>query len=434
MKVNRVALLVAAFFCFCGFDVNGSTNECSPCEKVDLSASPHTPVSIFDGINKKSVPKTGFAVYGWLQTGITINEYGQKNRYDSPYISPVHRQLAGDSANSHLLTQEQQSDFKLNQLWLGVERPLDPRKELDWGFQSNLAYGTDVRYTQCNSDKTFDYGWGCGDYSLSIVSLYGDVGYKNLSVRVGKFDAETRNESFSAPATFFYTCTYASFNDPTLSGVRAAYRINDHWTVLSAWSTGEGTSFENKFDDNGILFQVRFTPTKSTLLKYSFFLEHNNGLNKRADAATRYGRDFLTRDWSTHQVVFQWDITSHWRFETEGFSHSRQMHTNRGDETGFSNGYNLNLFYKINERWSVGGRYEWLKGRNVLYDLPHLTGGLGTEIHAMSFAVNWQPTYRLNLRTELRHDWTDYNNGYRPFDAGKQSDQLVFGSAMTVKF
>ena len=433
MKYNRGVFIAAAFFCLCGFGLADET-DCSPCDKTSSLPSPHTPVSIFDGINQKTYPAARIAFYGWLQTGITVNEYGQKNRYDSPYVSPVHRQLVGNSANSHLLTQEQQSDLKLNQLWFGVERQLDTQKGFDWGFQTNLAYGTDVRYSQCNSDKAFDHDWGCGDYYLSLVSLYGDMGYKKLSVRVGKFDAETRDEAFSAPDTFFYTCSYASFNDPTLSGVRAAYRINNQWTVLGAWSTGEGTSFENKFNDNGVLFQVRFMPTKSTSLKYSLFLEHNNGLNKHSDAATQYGRDFLTRDWSTHQVVFQWDINSHWRFEAEGFSHSRRMHTYQDNETGFSNGSNLNLFYKINERWKVGTRYEWVKGRNVLYDLPYLTGGSGTEINALSFAINWQPTYRLNLRTELRHDWTDYNNGYRPFDAGKQSDQLLLGSAMTVKF
>jgi len=433
MKNNRVVLGAAVFFCLCGY---GSADElvCSPCEKTSLLTSPHTPVSIFDGINRKLVPKTGIAVYGWLQTGIAINEYGQKNRYDSPWVSPVHRQLGGYSGNSHLLIMEQQSDLKLNQLWFGVNRTLDTRKGFDWGFEVDTAYGTDLRYIQCNGDKSFDYNWGQGDYFLSIACLYGDIGYKNLSVRVGKFSTEMSNEIFPATETFFYTKAYAFWNSPTVSGVKAAYRINDRWTVLGAWTASDGASFENRFDDAGVLFQVRFTPTKSTSLKYSCFLEHCNGLNRRSDAAERFGRDYLTRDASSHHVVFQWDINLRWRFEAEGFTHSRLMRRDINNDTGFSNGYNLNLYYKFNERWSVGTRYEWLKACNTLFDLPYLTGGNGTEINALAFAVSWQPTYRLNFRTELRHDWTDYNNGYRPFNAGTQSDQLLLGGAMTVKF
>ena len=434
MKINRVVFIITTFFCLC---LVGSAAEpgCSPCEKTGLLSSPHTPVSIFDEFNQKSF-KAGarIAIYGWLQTGITVNDYGQKNRYDSPYISPVNRQLSGYSGNSHLLMMEQQSDIKLNQIWLGAQRLLDTRKGFDWGFQVDTAYGTDTRYTQCFNDKMFDYDWGQGDYYLSIVSLYGDIGYKNLSVRVGKFNSEMSSESFSATESFFYTKSYGYFNSPTLSGVKAVYRINDQWTVSGAWTASDGASFENRFDDTGVLFQVRFTPTKSTLLKYSCFLEYCNGLNKRSDAVAQYGRDFLTRDASSHHVVFEWDINSRWCYAMEGFTHSRLMHRASDNDTGFYNGFNLNLYYKFNERWSVGTRYEWLKARNTLFDLPYLTGGSGTEINTLSFAVNWQPTYRLNLRTELRHDWTDYNNGYKPFDNRTQSNQLLLGCAMTVKF
>ena len=325
---------------------------------------------------------------------------------------------------------EQQSDLKLNQLWFGAQRLLDTKRGFDWGFQVDTAYGTDLRYCQSFNDKTFDYNCGRGDYYFSIVSLYGDIGYKNLSMRVGKFNSEMSNESFSATETFFYTKSYAFFNAPTVSGVRAVYRVNDRWSLLGAWTTGENTSFENRFDDNGLLFQVRFKPTESTSLKYSFLLERNNGLNRCSDAATRYGRDYLVQDFYGHQVVFLWDINERWRYIMEGFS----CLMSQDNDTKFANGFNLNLFRKINDRWSVGGRYEWLKAQRTLFDLAYLTDGSGTEINSLAFAVHWQPTYRLNFRTELRNDWTDYNNGYKPFANGTQRSQLLLGGAMTVKF
>ena len=438
MYVKRIVFTVTVFLCLIGFDHAGSAGEpaCRPCGKADFSTFATAPAatSIFDGINQYTGKTAKIAFYGWLQSGITVNEYWLQNRYDSPYISPVNRQLAGYSGNSHLLMLEQQSDFKVNQCWLGVQRLLDTDNGFDWGFQVDTAYGTDLRYCQSFNDKTFDYDWGQGDYYLAIVSLYGDVGYKNLSVRFGKFNSEMSHESFAATETFFYTKAYAFFNAPTVSGVRAAYRINDRWTVLGAWTAGENTSFENRFDDNAMLCQVRFQPTKSTALKYSYFLERNNGLSKHSDAATRYGRDFLTEDLSSHHVVLLWDVNPRWRYATEGFTCSRIRHRIADNETGFANGFNQNLIFKINERWSLGGRYEWLKARKTLFDLAYLTGGTGTEINSLAFAVNWQPTLRLNVRSEIRHDWADYNNGYKPFDAGTQNHQWIFGCAMTVKF
>jgi len=442
MKVNKVVFIVIVFICLYGFDRAGYADEttCMPCPNAGLSTSTLAPAalapasattSIFDGINQN---RARIAFYGWLQTGITVNEYGLRNRYDSPYVSPVNRQLVGYSANSHLLMLEQQSDFKVNQCWLGVQRLLDTDNGFDWGFQVDTAYGTDLRYCQSFNDQTFDYDWGQGDYYLSIVSLYGDVGYKNLTVRVGKLNSEMSNESFAATETFFYTKAYAFFNAPTVSGVRATYRINDQWTVLGAWTAGENTSFENRFDDNGFLCQVRCNPTKSTTLKYSYFLERNNGLNKNPDAASRYGRDYLTQDLSSHHVVFRWNINSRWSYVAEGFTCSRLMHRIQDDDPGFANGFNLNFIYKVNERWSAGTRYEWLKARKTLFDLTYLTSGSGTEINSLAFAVNWQPTLRVNFRSEIRYDWSDYNNGYKPFDNRTQNNQLVFGCAMTVKF
>ncbi|MCL2744001.1 MAG: porin [Planctomycetaceae bacterium] len=377
--------------------------------------------------------KSRISFYGWLQTGISVNEYGQKNRYDSPLVSPTHRQLSAYSANSHLLMMEQQSDLKVNQLWFGVQRQIDNRREFDWGFVSDLIYGTDPRVTQCFGDKTFDYDWGQGDYYLAFTNLYGEIKHKNLTIRVGKFNSETSYEPIAAPPTFFYTRARAFFNSVPISGVRAAYKVSDRLTVLGSWTTGELTSFQNRFDDNGFLFQVRFSPTKSTALNYGFFVERCNGLNKQADAPN-YGRFYRTQDTVSHHLVYIWDINSRWRYVMEGFANSNSMHLMLGEDSGHANGFNLNLFYKFNKYWSVGTRYEFFKACKTLYDLPHLTGGSGTEINTVSFAVNWQPTFRLNFRAEVRHDWTDYNNGYKPFDGCTESNQLMFGTAMTVKF
>ena len=186
---------------------------------------------------------------------------------------------------------------------------------------------------------------------------------------------------------------------------------------------------------NVAAIQVLETQTAfSGTTRYSFDVERWNSLNKRSDAAERFGRNYLTQDTYNHQLVFEWDIDSRWRYVMEGFSYSCLMHKVQAGDTGFANGFNLSLFYKINERWSIGGRYEWLRARNTLVDVPYPARAEGMETNTLAFAVHWQPAYRLNFRTELRHDWANYNNGFKPFGAATQSNQLLFGCAMTVKF
>lgn len=220
----------------------------------------------------------------------------------------------------------------------------------------------------------------------------------------------------------------------TVAGVRVEYKANERLSILGAWTAGESTSFENTFDDNGFLFQVRFKPTKTTTFKYSFFLEANNGLNKRPDAAIRFGRDCDTQDSYSHHVVVTWDVTPRWQYMIEGYAAVHYGKRDGEKEKNFANGVNQSLIYKINDRWSVGGRFEWLKARNTLFDLAYLTDGAGTDICSLALAVNWWPSPRFNIRPELRYDWTDYKNGFGPFGGGTEKNQLTGGFAVTLKF
>lgn len=207
MKPRRIFSIFIFLLCFCSITVAKASDEpaVGPCDRVDVSPlhfwNPRSN-SIFENVNRNPAR---IWVYGWLQTGIMANEYGNKNGYGSPYVSPVHRQLEGISGNSYLLMMEQQSDFKLNQLWLGVQRKLETRRGFDWGFQVDMAYGTDLRYCQAFNDKTFDFDWGSGDYYLSIPTLYGEIGCKKWALRVGKFDSGMSHESYAAPEMFFYS-------------------------------------------------------------------------------------------------------------------------------------------------------------------------------------------------------------------------------------
>ena len=55
--------------------------------------------------------------------------------------------------------------------------------------------------------------------------------------------------------------------------------------------------------------------------------------------------------------------------------------------------------------------------------------------------MNWNPYKNLNIRPELRYDWSFYRNGFKPFGGydpvtgnGRYSDQLTGGLAVTYSF
>jgi hypothetical protein len=176
------ALVVLAFI--------GKTaaTECAapnPCDGICQTNSFGTYLcekSIFDSplfenrfIGKKSQSRVSF--YGWMLTGITVNNHGATNQYDglSAYGynnrldrggNPIRNSMTDQSGNSYVLMLEQPADWKLNQLWLGAKRDLD--NHFGWGFQSDFVYGTDLRYARNWGDGSFDYTWGSGDYFASF--------------------------------------------------------------------------------------------------------------------------------------------------------------------------------------------------------------------------------------------------------------------------
>jgi hypothetical protein len=74
------------------------------------------------------------------------------------------------------------------------------------------------------------------------------------------------------------------------------------------------------------------------------------------------------------------------------------------------------LIYKLNDCWSVGGRFEWWNSDNVTGEhntFWDVTGGINYKAHA-----------NLTIRPEIRYDWTnegddldDYNQGWFGVDA-----------------
>ena len=378
-----------------------------------------------------STAKSPFNFYGWMKGGITLNNHGNTNIYGAPN-APASRNQDRYSGNSYLFMTEQQSDLKLSQLWLGMNKVIDTSHGFDWGFQGDYLYGTDAKYTQHFGDRSFDHDWGEGDYYSSFVQLYGEVGYYNLKFKVGKFAPGMVHEALPAVATFFNSTAYICYNTPlTVNGAVAEYKVNDCLTFSGGWTAGYHSSFDNRFGDNAFLGSVTLKTSRATALRYGVFCNDANF------APAPYFRSAGTELVQT--LVFTYQINRCWFYMIEGLYVDNNL-----DVPPDTNAYGINqhLIYTICPKWSVGLRGEWHRAEGTLFDAQPYTwtnvaqdnGGQGGDLYALTFGANWNITPKFTIRPELRYDWADYNNGWKPFGNGTKSEQLSGGGSMIVKF
>ena len=383
--------------------------SCNPCEPVlfDPCQPVRGKVSLFDQFN----------FYGWLQAGITVNNHGQKNTYGEGAI-PLDRNLEAFSGNSYLLMSKHPSDFSVYQAWLGVAKGADTSRGFDWGFNADVLFGTDAKYGQNFGDQTFDYGWGSGDYHTSIIQLYATLGYKDLQFRIGKFATGMTHEALPCVATFFHSYAFNCYNLPLhVSGVMADYSVNKQLSVSGGWNTGQQNSFENPAGDNAFLGKVVYTPSDRFKMTYNLYAGKTHGPE---DTATNVSQS----------VSVAMNLNSKWLYMIETAWVDNRY--NDSDANSSYIGINQHLIYTFNDRWAAGLRGEWTRGNGTLFDPTE--DGAGGNLYALTLGANWTPNKWLIVRPELRHDWSVYNDGFRPFANGTQANQLSGGGSFIVKF
>ncbi|MCL2742473.1 MAG: porin [Planctomycetaceae bacterium] len=399
-----------------------------------------TEKSVFDSclfenrlIGKKSKSRISF--YGWMLTGITVNNHGATNKYDDDgertthaygyNVRPGRPGITDQSGNSYVLMLEQPSDWKVNQLWFGAKRELTNR--LDWGFQTDFVYGPDARYARNWGDYTLDAEWGSGDYFAAFTNLFVSFGTKELSVKVGKFPGGFAYEGLAAPREFFYSHANICYGRPfTTQGVVVDWKPSNKWTFSCGWTAGVFTSFENPYHDSAFLGKATYNFTKNTALAYKIFY---NAKGSRS-VINNGGIDCL------NTLIFTCKINKKWFYMGEiAYTDNNYYGQNWYKTTGEAWGVNNHLIYTVNDKLSVGLRGEFHHSRNSFFDMAAVSGGKGGDLWNITFAANYKINPKVTFRPEIRYDYTDYKNGYRPFGGSEtENDQLCGGVSFVVVF
>ena len=75
---------------------------------------------------------------------------------------------------------------------------------------------------------------------MAIPQFYGEVGYNDLTVKMGHYAPSIGYELVASPGNFFYSHCYAmAFSEPILvTGLTADYKLSDQWNLLGGFNRG----------------------------------------------------------------------------------------------------------------------------------------------------------------------------------------------------
>jgi putative OmpL-like beta-barrel porin-2 len=365
----------------------------------------------------------GVNVYGWLAGGIMGNSQSPASGFNGPTTFPD--QWWGQG----------------NQAYAIAEKTIDTEGcGCDWGGRVDFLYGSDYIYTMATGLELRETGapkWNSNpDYGLALPQAYVELGYNDVSLKVGHFYTPIGYEVVPATGNFFYSHAYTmQYGEPfTHSGGIATWKMSDELTLLGAYVNGWDAL--DRVDDEGMGI-AGFTWNNGDNLTVAY----NYGYS--VDEFTVDGRltprhisslvvTYTQCDWT---YVFQNDVG----WQQDGvFNDSTE-----GDPFQTAEWYGINqyLFYTINDCWKAGARVEWFRdddgvrvgGIRPGQTIP--TSGFAGNFYNLTAGLNWTPHANITVRPEIRYDWYDglsAPGGVEPFDDGTRTDQFLYGVDLIV--
>lgn len=422
---------------------SSSAAEAESCDSCVPILCDSCGASLFDGRGRNP---SQWEIRGHLQAGRYANEYG----WDNVYYSTGYKEYGN---NSHLLNVAD-TDERLNQGYIFVQRKLNTSRGWDVGGKISYMYGTDARFVQAAGLETAtSHGAWLGPWDKlnnysAIPEMYVEVGRKDFSLKVGKFLSMLGHESILSTERFFYSLSQAYGELPkTHTGVVATWDVNSKLNVFGGWVNGPDSFFDTG-EDNALLGGATYRFNDRLYAKYVAMA----GMNTKAkEVALPY---WGYREWSTKQKYFmhsfivgvkpgkQWDFTFEWTLRNTNADYAKNPDGPGYDPTYFGwfsmGGYGINteLIYRFNRQWAVGLRAEWTHR----YAEDYFRGKLDkyyeyNDLYSFTLAANWTPTKWLTVRPEMRYDKFDGRDDYfNLIGTPKRNKQFSGGISVTVQF
>jgi len=421
----------------CGPPLPSACSSCDDYKYVDYELP-----AWFDRFALRNSKKQ-FFMSTWLSAGATIPARSPTYEVELPSRYP-------DIYNK----------FIMNQLYFTVGRNVNKHgNSIDIGGRLDLLYGTDYYFTSAlgletrTTDPTGSQAWNLNPkyaaarwnssngprnmghaalYGLSMPQLYGEffapLGL-GTTVKAGHFYSIMGYESPMAPENFFYSHTWSmTHGGPmTFTGVvvsqQLTRRLSGHIGYTNGWDV-----WENPRGTGSVLtgFQWKSHDRSSEL---AFTLHTGN--SRAADL----GSPFSNGDRTNYSLVYSRLLSRRWKWAIQhdlGFEKNVNFiedgrNNHLAPEIRYVDGQWASivnyLYYTINDKWSVGGRFEWFQdtyGSRIATFMPYRSlwpDGLsqwttGQNYYNFTMGLNWKPVPRMTLRPEIRWDWSDVERNF----------------------
>lgn len=353
-------------------------------------------------VNCCALQRRGINVGGWIDQGFTWNT-------DSPTSRSNHPVIYNDRSN----------DYQMNQLWVFAERAVNTGGcGWDIGGRIDLMYGTDGRFLTARGLED-QWNGTTGDYRMAMPQLYGEVGYNDLSVKVGHMLTPFGYERAQAPENFFYSHSLTHRIQPrTMTGFLAEYKLSDQLSFSAGMHNGV-----NVWDDNdysiGFIMSTRWVSrSERTTAQFNYLFGQRD-----LDEAGTQGYDqnvyeFIITHKLNSRLTYVLDYTGH------QITSSRAVAVPNLDRNSVSQ----YLIYDLNPCWSASTRLD------MYYERSYRNGNwqttAGGDFYSLAVGLNWKPNCNVIVRPELRWDWGDVP----VYIDGSRYNQLLLAIDAIVKF
>jgi len=379
--------------------------------------------------SKAPGPESRLKLYGWIETGITGN-----------FASPDDRQNFGR------LLDDRSNEPLLNQFVVAAERILDPKPgdSFDWGFKTQLFYGSDARYlhstglldltTNDTVQPDLSEAWFLAHFPITGTAA-------GLDLKVGKFMTCEGADMQDPRRNVFYSRTYIfNFGSPFNGvGALATLHASPGLDLYGGITRGVNIGIEDNNDSASFYGGVGLNCCDGKVACAAMI--HVGPENPRDNHDNRYLSD----------VVTTWKITDKITSITDlNYAY---------DEAANARGYGIAqyLTYAVNDCCTVGIRAEiWRdqdgffvaqfasnndfihfgRGDDTFFD-SRTVGGGRTTYGAITAGVTIKPPVPkpftgLMIRPELRYDRA--LNDTRPFNDSSDVDMLTAGVDVVLTF
>jgi len=363
----------------------------------------------------------GIKMGGWLQQGVTVNGMGREQGFNGP-----------------VGTNDFNGEYQMNQMWLFFDRPMQ-NDGCGWGLggRVDMIYGTDWRFGINHGLEDRINAFDRQSYGLVIPQMYMEIGYDDLSVKLGHMDDLLGYENVPAVLNPLYSHAYAmAFSEPLLvTGVIATYKLTEHFSVWGGFTRG----WMQWEDYNGALdymFGFKWTnQCKGTELDWGLCQGPQDPLGQQDRIVSVFVlKQKLGEKW---QYIFQQDY---------GVQKNSLAGTGPvGDAAWY--GINQYFLYTINPKWKAICRAEWFRDDDGVrvFGPPPAAGirawpegpGFAGNFSELTLGLNYRPHSNVLFRPEVRWDWYHGStnvDGQLPFGAGDSSHQFLFGVDMIVTY